>query len=79
MNLPGSQNHNCKEVQLKSLRALERKINFVTIPDTSRDVSGTVIQGENQLSGTAGWGKSEVTPPKYESYTCIKLSPGKEV
>lgn len=49
------------------------------MPDTSRDVSGTVIQGENQLSGTAGWGKSEVTPPKYESYTCIKLSPGKEV
>lgn len=66
MNLPGRQSHNCKEVQLKSLRALEKKINFVTMPNTYSDVSGTVIQGENQLSGTAGWGKSGVTPPKVQ-------------
>lgn len=64
MNLPGRQSNNCNKVQLKSLRALERKINFVTMHNTYSDVSGTVMQGENQLSGTEGWGKSGVTPPK---------------
>lgn len=64
MNLPGRQSDNSNEVQLKSLRALKRKINFVTMHNTYSDVSGTVIQGENQLSGTEGWGKSGATPPK---------------
>jgi len=64
MNLPGRQRGNCNKVQLKSLRALERKINFVTMHNTYSDVSCMVIQRENQLSGTGGWGKSGVTPPK---------------
>lgn len=36
------------------------------MPNTYSDVSGPVIQGENQLSGTAGWGKSGVNPPKVQ-------------
>lgn len=58
MNLPGRQSNNCSEVQLKSLRALKRKINFVAMHNS--DASGVVIQGENP----EGWGNSGGTPPK---------------
>lgn len=51
MNVPARQSDNCNEVQLKSLKVLERKVNFVTMQNTYSDVSGTAIQGENQLSG----------------------------
>lgn len=63
MNLPGRQSESRHKVQLKLLRALERKIKFVTMHNTYSDMSGSVIQGENQLSGTEGWAKAGLTPP----------------
>lgn len=79
MNVPDRQSDNCNEVQLKSLKVLERKVNFVTMQNTYSDVSGTAIQGENQLSGTEGWGSRSNSTKGTRVNTCIKLSPEKEV
>lgn len=64
VNLTAKQGDNCSNIQLKSLRALKGKINFVTMQNSYSDVSGAEIQGENQLPATEGWGRAGTTPQR---------------
>lgn len=64
VNLPVRQGDNCSNIQLKSLRVLKEKINFVTMQSTYSNVSGTEIQRENQLPASEVWGRAGTTPQR---------------